>query len=140
MKVDMSRSGVTARLREMDDLWLLSVKLMNAGRESAKSNGRTATRALEIYDSIRTILVRDWDPIGIANESNLRDEYDAYIAPVYRILVGTRSENDLAQCLTRIEVDEIGLGPADPDRLLPVARKLLALSVNLGSASDSGRN
>ncbi|MGB7209445.1 MAG: hypothetical protein WBD27_12345 [Pyrinomonadaceae bacterium] len=30
MKVDMSPDAVTARLRTMDDLWLLSVKLMNS--------------------------------------------------------------------------------------------------------------
>ncbi len=30
MKVDMSPEAVTQRLRTMDDLWLLSVKLMNA--------------------------------------------------------------------------------------------------------------
>jgi hypothetical protein len=131
MKVDMSRSGVTARLREMDDLWLLSVKLMNAGRKSAKPHRRTASRALEIYDSIRTVLVRDWDPIGIASELHLRDEYDAYIAPVYRILVGTRSEDDLVECLRRIESNEIGVGPAARDLLMPVARKLLTLPVNL---------
>ena len=30
MKVDMSPEAVTARLRLMDELWLLSVKLMNS--------------------------------------------------------------------------------------------------------------
>lgn len=30
MKVDMSPKAVKARLQEMDDLWLLSVKLMNS--------------------------------------------------------------------------------------------------------------
>ena len=61
MKVDMSPSGVTARLREMGDLWLLSVKLMNAGKQIERSPRKTARRALEIYDSIRTVLVEDWD-------------------------------------------------------------------------------
>lgn len=30
MKVDMSPGAVTGRLRTMDELWLLSVKLMNS--------------------------------------------------------------------------------------------------------------
>jgi len=124
----------------MDDLWLLSVKLMNAGRKSVKSRNRTASRALEIYEAIRTVLVRDWDPIGIANEPQLRDEYDAYLAPVYRILVGTRSEDDLAECLRKIERDEIGIGPADLNQLLPVARKLLALPVSLDPESGISTN
>jgi hypothetical protein len=133
MKVDMSPSGVTTRLREMGDLWLLSVKLMNAGKQTAKSPGRTASRALEIYDSIRTVLVRDWDPISIANEPDLWDEYDAYIAPVYRILVGTRSESDLIKCLQRIERDELGVANAEDARTLPLVRKLLELPVNLNT-------
>lgn len=137
MKVDMSRSGITARLREMDDLWLLSVKLMSADRKSAKSRSRTASRALEIYDSIRTVLVRDWDPIGIVNEADLHDEYDAYIAPVYRILVGTRSESDLVECLRKIERDEIGIGQTDANRLLPVARRLLSLPMDLNPESGA---
>lgn len=30
MKVDMSPAAVTARIKTMDDLWLLTVKLMNS--------------------------------------------------------------------------------------------------------------
>ena len=38
MKVDMSPKAVTERLRMMDELWLLSVKLMNSKKiKSAKS-------------------------------------------------------------------------------------------------------
>jgi hypothetical protein len=130
MSVDMSASGITGRLREMDDLWLLSVKLMNAGKALPKAGSPIARRALEVYDSIRQVLLKDWDPIGIGMDG-APSEYDAYIAPVYRILVGTRSESDLIDCLRRIERNEIGVEPADSDRLLPVTQKLLALSVNL---------
>ncbi len=39
MKVDMSPKAVTERLKLMDELWLLSVKLMNSKKvESAKDN------------------------------------------------------------------------------------------------------
>jgi hypothetical protein len=103
---------------------------MNSRPGQAKPR-RTAARALEIYDSIRQVLNKDWDPICIANEAGLKDEYDAYIAPVYRILVGTRSESDLIEYLRRIEREELGIDPTDPERLLALARKLLTLSVTL---------
>ncbi len=32
MKVDMSPKAVTARLKTLDELWILSVKLMNSKR------------------------------------------------------------------------------------------------------------
>lgn len=34
MKVDMSREAVTSRLKRMEELWTLSMKLMEAGRRS----------------------------------------------------------------------------------------------------------
>ena len=130
MRVDMSAAGITARLKEMEDLWLLSIKLMKAGKALPKPKGRVAGRALQIYDSIRQILLRDWDPLNIADEAQGGDEYDAYIARVYRILVGTRTEGDLIECLSRIENDELGVA-LDSIRLQQVAQKLLALSVTL---------
>ena len=39
MKIDMSPKAVTERLRTMDELWLLSVKLMNSKKaKSLKKN------------------------------------------------------------------------------------------------------
>lgn len=45
--------------------------------------------AAEIQDAIRSILYRDWDPIGVCR-SGLEDEYDPYTAGVYRILSTNR--------------------------------------------------
>lgn len=131
MKVDMTAEGITSRLKEMDDLWLLSLKLMKAGRSLPKTKSGTARRALRIVDSIRQVFAKDWDPIGVGDEIQAVGEYDAYIAPVYRILAGSRSEKDLIEELRRIEVDEIGVMPSEVERLRPVALKLLSLSVRL---------
>jgi hypothetical protein len=87
-------------------------------------------RAAEIQDSIRQILYHDWDPIGIAGAAP-QDEYDAYIARVYRILVGSRSEEEIAETLFQIERDIIGMPCDSSKQLLPVARKLLQVDVRL---------
>jgi len=34
-------------------------------------------RAAEIQDSIRQVLFRDWDPIGVSDNPKLADEYDS---------------------------------------------------------------
>lgn len=128
MKVDMSPEAIAGRLRAMDDLWLLSLKLMNSKLARPKTS---RSRGLEIQDSIRQVLLQDWDPIDICCDPNVNDEYDAYIAPIYRILVGSRSEGALIECLRRIERDEISVGPAEPELLRPVAKKLLGLKVTL---------
>ena len=131
MRVDMSAAGITARLEEMEDLWRLSVKLIKAGKTLPRPKGQVAERALKIYDSIRQVLLKDWDPLNIADEAQCGDEYDAYIARVYRILIGTRTESDLIECLRRIENDEMGIAFDGGARLQQVAQELLALSVRL---------
>jgi hypothetical protein len=88
------------------------------------------SRAATIQDSIRQVLLRDWNPISFG-EALPADEYDSYIAPVYRILVGTRSEQELIECLFRIERDTIGAPCESAEQLRPVARRLLELDVRL---------
>jgi hypothetical protein len=85
------------------------------------------SRAAKIQDSIRQILLRDWNPIGCGGELPPDDEYDRYIAPVYRVLVGSRSEQDLVDLLYSLERDSIGMPCESPELLRPVARKLLDL-------------
>jgi hypothetical protein len=85
-----------------------------------------AKRAAEIQQSIRDVLMHQWDPIGIADYISTDDEYDAYIAPVYRILVGSRSEDELVSLLHFTERDDI-----TPEALRGVARALLTLDVKL---------
>jgi hypothetical protein len=131
MKVDMSPEAVSGRLQAMGELWELSVELMAskpANGESVRGKGR---RALEIQDSIRRVLMRNWDPISVSDVREAFDEYDAYISPVYRILVGTRSSDDLVECLRRIEREELGIRPADPEAYRKIAEKLLELEVTL---------
>lgn len=88
-------------------------------------------RAAEIQGSIRQILFREWDPIGVNENEKLADEYDAYIAPVYRILVTSHSEQELIDFLYQTERDTIGMPSVSRARLQPVARRLLELDVRL---------
>jgi hypothetical protein len=88
-------------------------------------------RAAEVQDSIRRILFRFWDPIGVNDNPKLRNEYDSYIAPVYRILTGSRSEQELIEFLSRAGLDTGGLSSASQEQLRPIARQLLELDVRL---------
>lgn len=88
-------------------------------------------RAIEIQDSIRQILFYEWDPIGVKDYSNSIDEYDSYIAPIYRILTRHGSEDELIDFLYRTENDKIGISCDAREQLRPVAQKLLALDVRL---------
>jgi hypothetical protein len=91
-------------------------------------------KAREIQDAIGEVLMRHWDPIGVADVPEARGEYDSYIAPVYRILVGSRSEQELIEFLFRTARDILGspvVPGASGEYLRPVARRLLELDVRL---------
>lgn len=135
MEVDMSSEAVTSRLRTMDELWLLSQKVMNAQCTPDSEYEPRNVRAKTIQKSIRQVLLRDWDPIGVSNDDERPDdEYDSYIESVYRILCGSRSEDDLVSYLHRTESKYIGIWREDKELLRPVARRLLELDVNLNRA------
>jgi hypothetical protein len=101
------------------------------------TNSRKSRAAL-IQDAIRKVLRRDWDPIGLG-DALPEDEYDAYIAPVYRILSGNRSEPDLVECLSRMEADVIGAPRESTERLQSIARTLLAIDVRLSPSATESR-
>jgi hypothetical protein len=87
-------------------------------------------RAAKIQNSIRQVLYHEWDPIGISGTAP-EDEYDSYIGPVYRILSGNRSEQELIEFLFHSERDTIGVSCDSSEHLRPIARRLLELNVNL---------
>jgi hypothetical protein len=86
-------------------------------------------RAAEIQDAIRAVLFNDWDPIGVSDDPRLRGEYDSYIAPIYHILTGSRSEQKLVDCLHGAERDSMGLSGGSTEHLQRIAQTLLALNV-----------
>jgi hypothetical protein len=84
-------------------------------------------RLREIQDSIRHVLLHDWDPIEVANEPLAKSEYDSYVGAVYRLLASGASEQEIARHLWKIETEGMELSRGDPSALLPVARKLKEL-------------
>ena len=88
-------------------------------------------RGREVMQTIRAALMRDWDPIGVAEIPEAADEYDSYIGSVYRILAGTLSEDELVEFLYRTETETMGLSADSRERVREVARKLLTLDVSL---------
>ncbi len=88
-------------------------------------------RAGQIEESIRQVLLHDWDPIGVRDVPEAQHEYDSYVGGVYRLLVSGASEQQVADHLWRIETDAMGLSALDRARFAPVARKLRALDVKL---------
>ena len=90
------------------------------------------SRARAIQDSIRRVLLKDWDPIGIQDEPNAQDEYDSYVGGVYRLLVQGASPAEVADHLATVEREAMGL-KTEADALLRVATRHTELDVSLAS-------
>ena len=90
-------------------------------------------RGREVMQAIRDALMRHWDPIGVADVPEAADEYDSYIAQVYRILAGTRSADELIEFLYRTETQAMGLNAGSCEHLREVARILLTITADTTS-------
>ena len=88
-------------------------------------------RARQIQESIRQVLLHDWDPIGVRDVPEAQDEYDSYVGGVYRLLASGASEQQVADHVSHIASDAMALSALDRAKLIPVARKLCALDVRL---------
>jgi hypothetical protein len=84
-----------------------------------------------VQAKIRTILLDEWDPIGIGEMPDAQDEYDRYVGQVYRKIADGAGSFPIAQLLTRIEFDRMGLRQRSPIDLEPVAQQLAALAKEL---------
>lgn len=89
-----------------------------------------AKRGVEIQDAIRQILYHEWDPIGVSGWGP-DDEYDSYIGPIYRILVGSRSKQEIIDFLHETERTTIGMPYERPEQLQKIAYKLLQIDATM---------
>lgn len=85
-----------------------------------------------IQESIRQVLLQDWDPIGINDIAEAQDEYDSYVGGVYRLLTSGGTEDAIIDHLYRIAADNMGLPVVDREDLRDVARKLRGLEIERG--------
>lgn len=76
---------------------------------------------------IRSVLMGDWDPIGVQGIPEAADEYDSYAMPIYG-LIRQGSEDALLDYL-RWMTENMGL-PATRDSLRPIAAKLLQIDLS----------
>jgi hypothetical protein len=80
----------------------------------------------ELHAQIREILLRQWDPIGVADVPQAQDEYDSYVGEIASAVLAGHSASEIADHLVLIETDEMGLS-GDRTRALRAASSLARL-------------
>ena len=81
-----------------------------------------------LYKAIDEILWNYWDPIGVKDSENARDEYDFYIPKIYSLKNSGASEVEIAQMLLKFETDRMGL-LGDKENCKLAAQKIIELSI-----------
>jgi hypothetical protein len=72
---------------------------------------------------IRNVLLDVWDPIGIRDEPNAQDEYDGYLGPIFDLLSGGATDEQLNDRLLYFVNDRMGF-EATSEAMLPTIRAL----------------
>ncbi|MFH7764818.1 hypothetical protein [Acinetobacter sp. BSP-28] len=81
-----------------------------------------------LHKSISVILLKEWDPIGVQDISEAFDEYDGYVAPLYKMLIDKKSLQDIFEYLVWAESEHMGLSTVDRQHTHLVAQRLRDLS------------
>ncbi len=64
---------------------------------------------MELYRATDEVLHYLWDPIGVSDVPDARDEYWGYLPQVFRMLIEQTPEDEIANYLVKIETERMGL-------------------------------
>lgn len=76
---------------------------------------------------VKKILLQDWDPIGVKDISEAKDEYDTYVPNIGRMLRAGLSNVEIYNHLRCIEVNRMGLS-GNKAHTQKIAERLHALA------------
>jgi hypothetical protein len=82
----------------------------------------------KLYKLIDEILWNDWDPIGINDTEEARDEYQSYTPQIFSFRINNSDIETIAQHLYNIETERMGLF-GGLQKCRQVAEKIIATSV-----------
>jgi len=70
----------------------------------------------ELYQRTDEVLHYLWDPIHVSGIPQARDEYQSYLPQVFSLVTRCASSAEIADCLTSIERDQMGLSITDQSK------------------------
>jgi hypothetical protein len=78
----------------------------------------------ELYRRTDEILHYLWDPIGVSDVPQARDEYYSYLPGVFSRLIDNSKDHEIAAYLTKVEEGSMGMTP-NKEKALQIARMLI---------------
>ena len=66
-------------------------------------------RARLFHETIRQVLLKDWDPIGVRDIPEAQDEYDSYVSTIFKMLTSRKPRQEVFEYLWWLETEHMGL-------------------------------
>lgn len=66
---------------------------------------------IELYRATDEVLHYIWDPIGVSDAPNARDEYYGYLPQVFKMLIDESPDEKIVDYLLKMEGERMGLNP-----------------------------
>lgn len=95
-------------------------------------------RTSRFHAAIRELVMRQWDPIGVASIPEAADEYDSYIPAIYKLLIERRSVTEIFNYLWWLETEHMGL-IGDRQATEEFATRLIEIEFQLNAAPPDSR-
>ncbi|HKQ93409.1 MAG TPA: hypothetical protein VJZ77_22305 [Blastocatellia bacterium] len=81
----------------------------------------------ELLQSVKEVLFREWDPIGLNSNLACSDEYDSYTSGIVRLLQADADEYKIAERLRNLQRVSMGMSSTNEERDRGIARRLISL-------------
>jgi hypothetical protein len=78
-------------------------------KEVFHNNVGEVKRGSDLYRQVDEILWKEWDPLGVNEIPEARDEYYSYIMGIINLLYKGSSANEIAEYLYEVESDTMGM-------------------------------
>jgi hypothetical protein len=92
-------------------------------------------QARSYHSAIRDVLLREWDPIGVAGIPQAIDEYDSYISEIYGLLIRREPPYKMVDFLWWVETVHMCLS-GNRRRTEQVAERLFRIPGELGGSVE----
>jgi hypothetical protein len=79
----------------------------------------------KLYKAIDEILWKDWDPIGVNDMEDLRNEYQGYTPHIFKLVIEGADKIKIAKHLYQIETVNMGMN-GDKIHCDKIAEKILS--------------
>jgi hypothetical protein len=92
-------------------------------------DGAERVKYKRLQEAVAEVLGRDWDPLGVAENPSLRDEYGRYVGAICRLLITRGDHEEISAYLRLVQHVDMGLVSIDTERDRKVADVLASMLI-----------